>query len=68
LTRRIATRYNVAMIDTPTPTSIRLSAADLAALQRLAEADDRTVSGLIRKIITDWLKARQQPKRKASVP
>jgi predicted transcriptional regulator len=41
--------------------TIRLSAADRKALERLAKTEDRTVAGLARKIIADWI--RQQPPR-----
>jgi hypothetical protein len=33
------------------------------ALERAAQADDRPVSTLARKIITDWLREQQQAKR-----
>jgi uncharacterized protein (DUF1778 family) len=41
--------------------SIRISAADRAALERAAKAEDRPITGLVRKIIADWL--RKQEKR-----
>jgi predicted transcriptional regulator len=37
------------------PTSIRLGPEEREALRRAAEADDRPVSALMRKIIVDWL-------------
>jgi len=40
--------------------TIRLAEEDRRALERAAQADDRTVSALTRKIISDWL--RKQPK------
>lgn len=35
---------------------IRLSPETRAALERAAKAEDRTMSGLARKILADWLK------------
>jgi predicted transcriptional regulator len=40
--------------------AFRLAAELQEALKREAENEDRTPSGLARKIITDWLKRRQE--------
>jgi uncharacterized protein (DUF1778 family) len=37
--------------------NIRLEADERAALKAAADADERTVSSLARKIILDWLRA-----------
>lgn len=37
---------------------VRITGDVLSALRRLAEADDRTVSGLVRKILRDFLERR----------
>lgn len=42
--------------------SIRLGADERAALEKAAQAEDRPVTAMARKIITDWL--RRQPKEK----
>jgi hypothetical protein len=39
----------------PALISTRLEEAERAALERVARADDRTVSALVRKIIVEWL-------------
>jgi hypothetical protein len=41
---------------------IRLPFADRIALERAAQADDRPVGWLVRKIITDWLEAQRATK------
>jgi len=44
--------------------TIRLAEEDRRALERAAQADDRTVSALTRKIISDWLRKQSKaPKR-----
>ena len=55
-------RITLADMSTQTPFSIRLNDQLRAALERAAKADDRPVTVMARKIITDWLK-RRQPKR-----
>ncbi len=40
------------------PTPIRFTAEEHAALARAAEADQRPLSAMARKIIVDWLKER----------
>lgn len=42
-----------------TPLSIRLEPEMRQALTAIAEAEDRPVSRLIRKILTDWLRKQQ---------
>jgi hypothetical protein len=41
------------------PTGIRMPRFILAALEKLAQADDRTVSYMINKIIAEYLRARK---------
>jgi hypothetical protein len=43
--------------------AIRLPPDHRIALERAARDDDRPVSTLARKIITDWLREQQQAKR-----
>jgi len=43
--------------------TVRLEAEVQEALKRAAEADDRTPSALVRKIITDWLKRQGKTRR-----
>lgn len=40
------------------PVSVRLPPEVKAALERAAKADTRSLSSLIEKILTDWLKTR----------
>ena len=47
--------YDASMIKTD-PIGVRLEPAERAALEKAAAADDRSMSALARKIITDWLK------------
>jgi hypothetical protein len=42
----------------PTPTSVRLPPEVKAALEKAAAADTRSLSSMIEKIVTDWLKKR----------
>jgi predicted transcriptional regulator len=44
------------------PVSIRLTPETKRALEAAAEADHRSLSSLMEKILSDWLEA--QPKRK----
>jgi hypothetical protein len=43
-----------------------ISAADRAALERAAKVEDRPITGLVRKIIADWLRAQAATKRAKS--
>jgi uncharacterized protein (DUF1778 family) len=43
--------------------TFRLPAADRAALERAAKLEDRPITGLVRRIIAEWLRA--QAKRAA---
>jgi predicted transcriptional regulator len=45
---------------TATVFSIRLLPEERAALERAAKADERPPATMARKIITDWLKRRQE--------
>jgi uncharacterized protein (DUF1778 family) len=48
---------------TPAQTfSIRLTAQDRKALERAAKAEERPVTVMARKIITDWLRKQQSTK------
>lgn len=43
-------------------TAVRLKPGQKEQLARIAEADGRTLSALVRKIVSDWLKARKGSK------
>jgi len=45
------------MTEKLSPVSFRLPAAKKAALEKAAVDDTRSVSSMIEKILTDWLKA-----------
>jgi hypothetical protein len=58
------TLSNMRKAQSPPPIlAIRLLPDQRIALERAAQADDRPVSTLARKIITDWLREQQQAKR-----
>jgi predicted transcriptional regulator len=44
-------------------TSIRIDPGVKAELEEIAEADGRSLSGLIQKIVADWLRARRRPRK-----
>lgn len=44
-------------MDTITPISFRFTAEKKAALEKAAEGDSRSLSSMIDKILTDWLKS-----------
>jgi predicted transcriptional regulator len=45
-------------MNTQPPFTVRLPQATREQLEQFARADDRPVSALIRKILTEWLKRR----------
>lgn len=44
------------MTEKPSPVSFRLPADKKAALEKAAADDSRSVSSMIEKVLTDWLK------------
>jgi len=46
------------MAPKPLPTSLRLDPKIKKALEKAAEADSRSMSNMIEKILTDWLRER----------